>query len=273
MTAPKTEFGSLPRELRDIIWEYALPPPRLFTLDSLCRVQFDHLNDTVQRAYKLWFHNQQVREPQRVEPTDTTHCFRFRKRHAPPVVTQICRESRHFALDAGFFLIPSWGGSNDDASGRGPGAAWFNGKADVLVIEGSNGPLFLTAAPIRIPNAARVRRVGYIQDSEEMLGRVWTTRGSRVFLRRRLTSMYAFTPGLTTLLHVRPGVRFQESLERKRDEAGPGLLEPRLVPLSLSSQICVPPGRYITWGEVLGTLMAVLEKAGETWEEALRWER
>ena len=195
-----SSIKTLPRELRDIIWENTLPPPRLITLDRLCRVHFDHFNDSVQRVYQLWFRDQQVSELQRVEPSDMTHCFDFRERYPPPVINQICRESRQVALRAGYFPLPAWSGSDKDAFGERPGAAWFNMAADTLYIEGSSVPSFLTTAPFRIPNAVRVRSVGvawkHMQGGAKTSPPVWDSQSSRVSFRRRLLAPVRVCTGL-----------------------------------------------------------------------------
>lgn len=190
MTAPKAEFASLPREVRNIIWENILTPPRLVVLNGLCRMRLGHLNDSARRTYKLWFQDQQVGESQRVEPGDITHSLNLRERYPPPVITHICHESRRFALDAGYFLLPAWDGSDEDASGQGPGATWLNGAADVLYIESSRVPLFFTRIPFRIPNAVRVRSVGvdwmYVQGGAGMSPVGWRSHSARMVLRWRL---------------------------------------------------------------------------------------
>ena len=278
MTVPKTEFTSLPRELRDIIWENSFPPPRLITLDGLCRVRFDLLSNSAKRVYKLWFCDQEVIESQRVEPSDITHCFNFRERYLPPVITQICRESRQFALRAGYFLLPAWNGSDEDAFGENPGAMWFNGVADILYIEGSSVPFFLKTAPFRIPNAVRVCSVGvdwkYVQGGARLSPEVWDSHSSRMSFRRRLLALYAYTPGLATLLLVRSGVRYGCSLYSQRGEerlGGARKLEARMVPLPLSTPIRLPTGDH-TWEEVLGTLRAILGEKSmrKRWEEVYK---
>lgn len=278
MPTPKTEFSSLPPELRDIIWGYTLPPTRLISLDGLRRARFDHLDRSVRRAYELWFRDQQVSEAQRVEPCETTHCFDFRERYPPPVMTQICRESRRFALRAGYFLLPAWDGSGEEACGGGPGAVWFHGTADVLYIEGGSVPFFLTTAPFRIPNAARVRTVAvdwkYVRGGTKTSPEVWDSHSSTMSFRRRLLSLYAYVPGLTTLMLVRPGVQCEYRLSGRRDEErprGPGELEARLVPLPLSTPIRVSTGEQ-TWEEMLAKLKVVLDEKPmrRRWEEVYK---
>lgn len=266
MTKPRTELSSLPLELRDLIWEYTLPPPRLFTLDGLFRVRFSHFKDAISRVYEAWFEHQEVGGSHRVEPRDTTHCFDFRERHLPPITTQICRESRGAAARAGYFLLPAWDGSHEDTDllGEGPGAAWFGGATDILYLEGSRVPFLLSSTPFHIPNAVRVRSVGvdwrYVQGGTRASPEVWDSYSSMISFQRRLLALYAYAPGLTRLLLVRPGVRDDSSRQSEtcgEDLNGDGRLEARLVPLPLSTPIQLVGGDH-TLEHVLGELKVML---------------
>lgn len=267
MKKPRTEFSNLPFELRDLIWEYTLPAPRLFTLDGLFRVQFSHFKDPIRRVYEVWFEHQEVDTSHRVGPRDITHCFNFRDRHPPPITTQICRESRDATVRSGYFLLPAWDGSDEDADflGEGPSAAWFGAASDILYLEGSRVPFLLSSAPFHIPNAVRVRSVGvdwrYVQGGTRTSPDVCDSHSSMVSFQRRLLALYAYAPGLTTLLLVRPGViRVDSSWHGDgcwKDPNGLGNLEVRLVPLPPSTQIQAVGGNH-TLEHVLAELKIML---------------
>ena len=128
MADPKTQFTDLPLELRDMVWEFALPPPRVFQVK---RIGWLLAREIPPSVYRITFSGRHA----------TTHpasrhfrCFEFQREYPVPVVTQICCESRAAALRAGYFLLPTFFSAetpriSSDVRAR---MVWFGGPVDFL---------------------------------------------------------------------------------------------------------------------------------------------
>lgn len=101
MPDPKTQFTDLPLEIRDLIWESVLPPPRVFEVRRIARLLPPEVPPPV---YRITFSGHHAT----FDPASRQfRCFEFYRKFPPPVATQICRESRAAALRAGYFLLPT----------------------------------------------------------------------------------------------------------------------------------------------------------------------
>lgn len=109
MAAPQTlhKFTHLPPELRNIIWELSLPPPRVFDIYPASSTQ------KTPAEQGLRFANP------RTEP--------------PPALAAVCRESRSLALH--YYRPLTLGGGGGDGSGAATTTKFVNLSRDVLLLE------------------------------------------------------------------------------------------------------------------------------------------
>lgn len=128
MPDPKTQFTDLPLEIRDIIWDFVLPPPRVFQVRRIGMLRPQDVPPTVYRTTFSGHH--ETSNP----ASRHFRCFEFQRKHPPPIATQICRESRAAALRAGYFLFPTCFTADiprtlADIRAR---MVWFGGPIDLL---------------------------------------------------------------------------------------------------------------------------------------------
>ncbi|KAK7425175.1 hypothetical protein QQX98_000090 [Neonectria punicea] len=195
------ELQDLPLEIRDLIWELALPDRRVFQVKKISR-QRPLTDATKQEDY-----------------------FVFNIRHAPPVPSRVCSESRATALRKGFFLSPH---------GEHPGF-WFNPDKDILYLDRNQRTSFHVKQGqprMEIPGWDRVLNVGlewraFFRDiprpsGDETIGSYW---------RAAIDPLYAYMPRMKTVNYVLPKARYKGGITWGREPYGAQGLEAELVPL------------------------------------------
>lgn len=250
------QLSDFPLELRELIWEHTLPPPRLFQLYSFLPPKT--ISPELQQLYKQWFPRRAADDPNPVDPTQISF-FTFRLRHAPPVATQVCRESRSVARRAGYFLLPT--ASAFPESDQDPGVTWFGGPTDVLYYPISREahlfqPRDPTAAP---PNSELIRHVGV--EWRTLLRGVpapWqrTYDGEREGWGARMLVLYQHAPGLEVLHLVLPTtytINYSTTRSFGGEPQGYDSLKATLTPMTLSERIPISRASP-NWGEVLEAL-------------------
>ncbi|KAJ6437243.1 FAD-binding, type 2 [Purpureocillium lavendulum] len=150
-------FSDLPPEIRHLIWLATLPPDgRVFHVSGCSKVAYANAHRNPEED---WL----IRDWHPAEPSE--RAFDFYVRHAPPLATQICRESRAAALSSGcfFFLAPSPSSSSSSLSSPVPAAArpspgaWFNPRRDMLYLDRNMRHRIIKAASAAEPRRMRVR--------------------------------------------------------------------------------------------------------------------
>ncbi|KAL2113202.1 hypothetical protein VUR80DRAFT_4909 [Thermomyces stellatus] len=257
MTKAAFQFSDFPLELRELIWEHTLPPPRLFQLHSLLPPRAA-IAPELQRLYKLWFPQRGTNDP---APVDLRHMsyFAFRVRHTPPIATQVCRESRNVALRAGYFLLPA--ASPSAESDQAPGVTWFGGRTDVLYYPISReAHLFNYRDPTTcLPNSDLIRHVGV--EWRILLRGVpapWqrTYDGEREGWRDRMLMLYDQVPGLEAVHLVLPTaytINYSTTRSFGGEPQGYDRLKATLTPLPLTERIPISRASP-SWAEVLEAL-------------------
>lgn len=265
MAAQGSQLPHIPFELRQIIWDFTLPPRRIFHVNSTPRVQTERLSHETQRLYNAWFgHNA---EPQQtsVETSIGFSCFKFKKHHPPPVITRICRESRDRAIRAGYFVLPTLYSNDEDRIS----VAWFDGTSDLLYYPSKNAPTNLahfTGLPyFLVANLARMSSVavGWWYLLSPPL-ESWVPDRPAEILQDRLLAIYAHMPAIKTLYIVLPDFRDPEAsrgAEEPLDDAGN--VELVTVP---DSTIVYYNNEFKPWGDVVRELYGLVDP-----EMVLRW--
>lgn len=117
----------LPPELRSIVWGYLLPPPKILRPEAKYSYTKSQQRlapeDRVPRQWVLGF----TQTP--LHPPPTNHDQRLRSQYfsvecKPPVLSQLCQESRRFILSHGSFIF---------GKGAADGGVWWNPQADTLL--------------------------------------------------------------------------------------------------------------------------------------------
>lgn len=266
------QLSDFPPELRELIWEHTLPPPRLFQLHST--PQPTSLSPESQRLYSLWFPHF---GPDDDDPcttnidtdTDTdppgTCLFRFRIRHPPPIATRVCRESRAAAQRAGYFPLPTAAASDIDGDAQ-PSVTWFGGPTDILYYPLSLEPhISLGWGPgprPSFPNSERVRHVGL--EWRVLLRGVpspWhPADDAETFAwRTRIFTLYDYSPGLEAVHLVLPTAYTMAHSSVSGEPYGYDKLHATLTPLELSERIPLA-GQSPSLGDVLKPLRKAFEE-------------
>ncbi|MBE3042370.1 hypothetical protein IMZ48_07265 [Candidatus Bathyarchaeota archaeon] len=275
MAKAATQFSDLPREIRDLIWEETLPPPRLFqqfglralfhtTLDSTSRA----ISPRIQLLYQVCFGANLA--DLGLQP-GSIYAISFHIRYPPPIATQVCRESRDTARRAGFFLLPAATSVKSDASETPPlefGVLWFGGSTDILYQTFPRGRSdYITNwdryRHLYIPNSERVRNVGVgwralLQGTP--LHPLTPSNDAQQSWRTLILALYNHWPGLETMRLMIPIVNNGRRFFVDR-EAGGEKKNAILTPLALSETLPrvlpLPSGL----GAVLELLRGALEQA------------
>ncbi|KAL3963157.1 hypothetical protein ACCO45_000161 [Purpureocillium lilacinum] len=134
-------LADLPPEIRHLIWDATLPERRVFHVSDCAKIAYpnpEEKGDEDEEAEA----EAEAEEEQHEDGIDSSgmatwqpepgeRTFDFYIRHAPPLATQICRESRMVALSSGFFFLspssrpsrgctsPAWTGFFTSASSGG----------------------------------------------------------------------------------------------------------------------------------------------------------
>lgn len=188
---PRLHFSDLPPELRDLIWEHAAPPPRLFHIDHFKTVN-PHSDPRTRRP-------------------------KFYHLYPPPAITAVCRESRRAALRLGLFLLPVWRPDPD-------AAVWFSAASDVLYL----GRPFQTAPQndaFRAEGFERVERVGVewrrLFRNGSLPVAEYAAPENRGLWVSRMAALYALLPGTRSLHYVLPLARYQGGVPGEGSRMGP----------------------------------------------------
>ncbi|CAM1500520.1 Fc.00g096820.m01.CDS01 [Cosmosporella sp. VM-42] len=201
------EFNSLPQEIRDLIWEFALPGRRLFHVKGAFR----------QRPIE--------------DPNKRDMFFRFHIHHPPPVTSYINKESRAVAMRKGFFLS-----SYADRPG-----VWFNPSLDILYFDRNQRTSFHLRpgeSRMSLPGWDRVLNVGlewraFFRDTprpvqEETTADYWWA---------AIYSLYLYMPNMKTLNYILPKVRHKGGITWGREPYGAQEFDAGIVPLPAATQI------------------------------------
>ncbi|SPN97366.1 uncharacterized protein DNG_00880 [Cephalotrichum gorgonifer] len=233
-----TQFSNLPIELRDLIWEHAAPPSRLFHVR-----RFDSVPTPVPDS---------PLPPHR--PADAkTRRPRFYVFHPPPAITAICADSRRVALRLGFFLLPASRHSDSgDPSADPDSAVWFNTATDVLYLE-RGLRRSLSTLRLRCPGLDRVRRVGvewrwFFADGSIPLSEYSSPPVLPLWVAR-MSALYDHFPAMSALHYVLPRTRYQGGIPWGREPDGCGHLGGTLV--DLPGRITIPlESGHKPWADV-----------------------
>ncbi|RFU78067.1 hypothetical protein TARUN_4128 [Trichoderma arundinaceum] len=194
-------LSGLPFEIRSLIWEATLPPPRIFHIKGTA-------DSCLQRI--LTFHNS----------------------HPPPVALHICAESRAAALrNGGFFLAPVVGGTG----------SWFNPKRDILYFDRNQRHMLRSrAGKTQIRGWEQVLHVGlewraWFRDvprqtapGDEDIRRHW---------RRVIRGLYLHMPALEGIHYVLPRVRHKGGVTWGREPYGAARYQAEVVRLPEETEI------------------------------------
>lgn len=216
----------IPYELRQLIWEYTLPPRRIFHVDSTPRVRrTERLSPETKRVYRAWFGPNALPEESSDETTREFSCFKFKNHHPPPVITRVCRESRECAIRAGCFLLPTLDGDDEDHIS----AAWFNDSSDLLYYpsQGAAANLdHIDGLPnFAIANLARMRSVavGWWYFSTPSTDPFVPNHPVDV-LKDRLLAIYGNMPAINTLYIIHPDFRDRSRTRQETLDSDPELV-------------------------------------------------
>lgn len=212
-------FSDLPPELRDLIWEHAAPPPRLFHI-----------------------HHFKIAQPRSDPPTRRPQFYHL---HPPPAITAVCRESRRAALRLGLFLLPAWGLDPE-------AAVWFSAASDVLYL-GRPSQAAPQGGPFHAEGLERVVRVGVewrrlFRNGSLPVGE-YAAPENRGLWVSRMAALYELLPGTRCLHYVLPLVRYQGGVPWGREPDGAAEVEGRLMPLPGRITIPLESG-HRPWEEV-----------------------
>lgn len=249
------KFSDLPLELREMIWNLAIPGPRLFHAKSIIRIPSGDLPKSKYHVKYL---------------SDTEiwklRCFDFHSPPRPPSVLHVCRESRAAALAAGYFALPTAADALDADR-----HTWFSAPDDILYLDQS----FLSSdydslgGFVPFPGLARIRNVGL--DWRSCLTKIRIPAGSGEDdvgwqWAGRLLELRRYLRGLETVCFVVPAAR-EASTEAALggEPAGSELLGSRLDPIPEEEVIFAQNGDH-RWGELRGALGRALEREKSEWE-------
>ena len=229
-------FSHLPLELREIIWQFTFPPPRIFQVRRFS----ERTRPTADNS-----------EP---EKTGNFSFHRGNRGRPPPVATHVCRESRAVALHRGFFLSSEYGDDdkrNLDAvrSGR-PGRPgfWFNPDADVPYLDRNQRSWLYRDIPA-VPGWDRVLHVGlewraFFGDVPRILQSAqggedgddrFTIASS--YWKSAIEPLLVHMPSLQTLNFILPKTRHKGGVAWGREPYEAPDLPAELVPLPETTQV------------------------------------
>jgi hypothetical protein len=218
---PETfDFQRLLPELQDLIWEAALPEPRVFH---------------VRRTFGPW------------NGSSTFAGTDFHISHPPPALLWVCKSSRAIAHRKGIYL-----GRKADT--------WFNPERDILYFDksGKNQCLpRLTGPPTLMPvhNWDKIRNVGIEWRAFfYKTPRPQSTRDMRAMWRAIIRLLQMYLPGMRRLHYVLPMVRHRGGLAWGREPYGSQQYEIELAPLA--EEIKVPWGDALILDDTMPTLPA-----------------
>ncbi|KAL6415483.1 hypothetical protein AUP68_02042 [Ilyonectria robusta] len=220
----------LPLEIRELIWEFALPDRRVFHVKGMSR----------QRPF--------------MNPDPRCLFFNFHIGHPPPVCTRVCSESRAVALRKGFFFE-----SRDDHPGY-----WFNPDKDILYLD-RNQRTLLHSKPnqprMKVSGWDRVLNVGlewraFFRDiprpsQDETISSYW---------RAAIDPLYAYMPRMKTVNYILPEARYKGGITWGREPYGAQKFEAELFPLpedtpipwETNRNLGTPPSRTQILAEIQG---------------------
>lgn len=200
-------FGDLPLEIRELVWEFALPNRRIFHIRSI----------SAQKPF-----------PQTVE---RQMYFKFYIHHRPPAATSVCKESRTVSLRTGIFL---------SAYGNHPGV-WFNLDTDILYFDRNQRTSFhIKAGESRmyIPGWNRILNVGlewraFFRDTPRPV----LDETSAGYWRAAIDLLYVYMPNMKTLSYILPKIRHKGRVTWGREPYNAQNYEAVLMPLPAATQI------------------------------------
>lgn len=249
-------FSDLPFELREAIWHFAIPAPRIFHVRGIIRIPTGDLPKS--RYHVKFLSDCEIWK---------LRCFDFHRPPPLPSVTRICRESRVVALNAGYILLPTAVNAQD-----GDRYTWFNALTDVLYLE-SPIESYSLGGFIPFPGLSLIRNVGLDWRSclkgvripaaerasdEDDVGYQW---------ENSVRELRCYFTALETVSFVMPAVR-QASTDSALggEPVGFEQLESELDSISLETTIPAQNGDR-TWGELQGRLRSSLERNLSFWED------
>jgi 2EXR family len=230
------QFMDLPLEIRELIWEYSLTEERVFHIKEI----------------KFW--------PATSAPIGGR--IQFHQEYRPPVVTQVCSESRKVAWRIGCFLFTRPGHYQH------PGI-WFNPKSDILYIDRNQRNALVTEGTVPgvvIPGLDRVENVAlewrwFLQDGSKRL-EAWSSEDMQLYWAHKMDKLYAYLPSMKNLRYILPLVRHQGGLPWGREPRT--LLHYPIALTELPPEIIVPiESGHKPWVEVEEELAKTL---GSAWQ-------
>ncbi|KAF7548220.1 hypothetical protein G7Z17_g7214 [Cylindrodendrum hubeiense] len=241
----------LPLEIRELIWEFALPQCRVFHVKGMSR-------------QRLW-----------MPPDSRDMYFKFHINHPPPVALHVCSEARTVALRKGFFLSPH----EARPHGEHPGF-WFNPDKDILYLDRNQRTSFHVK-----PNQPRIRVAGW--DRVLNVGLEWRAffrdipRPSQDenisnYWRAAIEPLYAYMPRMKTVNYILPKARHKGGVTWGREPYGAQNFEPELLPLQEDTPIPWETHRNLGRPPPRVRLLAGIQMGAEhaasliTWSEVKR---
>ena len=230
---PHIQLSDLPPELLDLIWEQAMPAPRLFHVASL-----------------------KAASPPTSPPTRRP---RFHLLHPPPAITAICAGSRRAARRLGLFLLPISAASDPDA------AVWFSSSSDVLYLDRSvsTGMTRGSVPPALLQDVDRVHRVGiewrHLFRDGSLSAQHWADDAYALMWVWRMSALYTMFPGMTHLHYVLPRTRYQGGIPWGREPDGAATVEGHLA--ELPGRITIPlESGHVSWERLRTIMRTALER-------------
>lgn len=227
MTTQEPKLPHIPYEIRQLIWEFTLPPPRVFHVHSTPQVlRTERISPEAKRAFSAWFGPNAIPEDSDDETRQGFSCLNFKTHHPPPVITRVCRESRDCAIRSGYFLLPTLYGDGVDRVS----AAWFNESSDLIYYPSRGAATslgYLAGLPyFTIASIARVRSVavGWWHFSSPLLENFLRDPPAEI-LQAKLRAIYSQMPAIQTLYIIHPDFRDpsrtrEEPLDQANSELG-----------------------------------------------------
>lgn len=248
----------IPYEIRQLIWEFTLPPRRVFHVHSTPQVlRTERLSPEAKRVYSAWFGPNAIPE----ESSDGTKrgfsCLNFKTHHPAPVITRVCRESRDCAIRSGYFLLPTLYGDDEDRIS----AAWFNESSDLLYYPSQGAAVNLGYSAdlphFTIANIARVGSVavGWWYLSTPSLETFVPNQPANI-LQDRLIAIYAHMPAIQTLCIIHPD--FRDQSRTKEEPLGHPDTEPELVMVP-DPTIVFHNQEFKPWGNVVREFYSLMD--------------
>lgn len=265
-------LADLPPEIRHLIWDATLPERRVFHVSDCAKIAYpnpEEKGDEDEEAEA----EAEAEEEQHEDGIDSSgmatwqpepgeRTFDFYIRHAPPLATQICRESRMVALSSGFFFLsPS---SRSPVGPPSPGA-WFNPRRDMLYLDRNMRHRIKAEPRLHVAGMDRVLHVGvewraWFRD----IPRLREGQDMCPHWRAALEPLLLCCPRAETVSFVLPRVRHVGGVTFGREPYGAAQYPCDLAPLPDGIQVPWEKLPQLAPGAALGTPGLALSLTGGT---------